>query len=165
MQQSQLSYLVLHSHLFQQSHLFNSITNSVLLSISRSYLIQQPHIFNSVRNSVVLSNFSFISHSIVPHIQPCNKFNCFISFYILIYFKSVQIHLFYLIPQSNFIQQLPHIQKCNKFNILILFTLYLIQQFHIFNSLTNSVLLSNFSFTSHSTVPHIQQDRKFSSII
>ena len=69
--QIQLSYLVLHSHLLQQSHLFNSVTNSV-----------------------VLSNLSFMSYSIVPHIQLCNKFNCFISFYILIYFKSVQITSF-----------------------------------------------------------------------
>ena len=97
--------------------------------LSRSYLIQQSHTFNSVTNLVVLSTFTFISHSTVPHIQPCNKFNCLTSFYILINFKSVQIHWSYLIPQSNFIQQS-----------------------HTFNSVTNSVLLSTFTFISDSTV-------------
>ena len=97
-QQSQWSYLVLHSHLIKQSHTFNSVTHSTLSQIQLSYLVlhshllQQSHLFNSVTNWVVLSNFSFMSHSIVPHIQPCNKFNCFISFYIIIYFKSVQIY-------------------------------------------------------------------------
>ena len=97
-QQSQWSYLVLHSHLINQFHTFNSVTHSTVSQIQLSYLVlhshllQQSHLFNSVTNWVVLSNFSFMSHSIVPHIQPCNKFNCFISFYILIYFKSVQIY-------------------------------------------------------------------------
>ena len=92
-------------------------------------LFPQSHTFNSVTNLVVLSTFTFISHSTVPHIQPCNKFNCLTSFYNLIYFKSVQIHWSYLIPQSNFIQQS-----------------------HTFNSVTNSVLLSTFTFISDSTV-------------
>ena len=132
--------------------------------IQQTNFIQQPHIFNSVTNSVVLSNFSFMSHSIVPHIQPCNKFNCFISFYILIYFKSLQITCFIwfhsLISFNN-----PTYSKVQQIQYSNFFTLYLIQQFHIFNSLTNSVLLSNFSFTSHSTVPHIQQCNKFNSLI
>ena len=142
MQQSQWSYLVLHSHILQQSHLFNSVTNSV-----------------------VLSNFSFMSHSIVPHIQPCNKFNCFISFYILIYFKSVQIYLFYLIPQSNFIQS-PTYSKVqqSQWSYLVLHS-HILQQSHLFNSVTNSVVLSNFSFMSHSIVPHIQPCNKFNCFI
>ena len=128
-QQSQWSFLGLHSHLF------NSRTYSKVSQIQLYYLLyvhisfNSPNIFNIVTNLVVLSTFTFISHSTVPHIQPCNKFNCLTSFYILIYFKSVQIHWSYLIPQSNFIQQS-----------------------HTFNSVTNSVLLSNFTFISHSTV-------------
>ena len=109
-----------------------------ILILFTLYLIQQFHIFNSLTNSVLLSNFSFTSHSTVPHIQKCNKVNGLISFYILIYFNSKQIHKFYLIQQTNFIQQ-PH----------------------IFNRFTNSVVLSNFSFMSHSIVPHIQPCNKF----
>ena len=123
--QSQWSYLVLHYHLFQQSHLFNSVTNSV-----------------------VLSNFTFISHSTVPHIQQCHKFSC------IIYFQS---HISFNSPNN--------IQQCSKFNILIFFTLYLIQQFHIFNSATKSIVLSRFTLSSLSTVALIQQCHKFSSII
>ena len=123
------SYLVLHSHILQQSYLFNIVTNSV-----------------------VLSNFSFMSPSIVPHIQPCNKFNCIISFYILIYFKSVQITSFiWFHILISF--KVPHIQKCNKVNCLISLHSHLFQQSHLFNSVTNSVVLSTFTFISHSTVP------------
>ena len=133
--------------------------------IQQTNFIQQPHIFNSVTNSVVLSNFSFISHSIILHIQPCDKFNYFISFYILIYFKSVQIYLFYLIPQSNFIQS-PTYSKVqhSQWSYLVLHS-HILQQSHLFNSVTNSVVLSNFSFMSHSIVPHIQPCNKFNCFI
>ena len=123
--QSQWTYLVLHYHLFQQSHLFNSVTNSV-----------------------VLSNFTFISHSTVPHIQQCHKFSC------IIYFQS---HISFNSPNN--------IQQCGNFNILIFLTLYLIQQFHVFISKTKSMVLSRFTLSSLSTVALIQQCHKFSSII
>ena len=136
------SYLVLHSHILQQSHLFNIVTNSV-----------------------VLSNFSFMSPSIVPHIQPCNKFNCFISFYILIYFKSVQITCFIWF-HSLISFKVPHIQKCNIVNgsYLVLHS-HILQQSHLFNIVTNSVVLSNFSFMSPSIVPHIQPCNGFNCFI
>ena len=151
MWQIQLFYLVLHSHLFQkctnylfylipQSNFIQSPTYSKVQHSQWSYLVlhshilQQSHLFNSVTNSVVLSNFSFMSHSIVPHIQPCNKFNCFISFYILIYFKSVQITSFIWF-HSLILFKVPHIQKCNKVNCLISFYILI-----SFNSLTYSTV-------------------------
>ena len=165
----QLFYLVLHYHLFQkctnylfylipQSNFIQSPTYSKVqhsqwfLSRLHSHILQQSHLFNIVTNSVVLSNFSFMSPSIVPHIQPCNKFNCFISFYILIYFKSVQITSFIWF-HSLISFKVPHIQKCNKVNCLISLHSHLFQQSHLFNSVTNSVVLSTFTFISHSTVP------------
>ena len=121
--------------------------------IQQTNFIQQTHIFNGVTNSVVLSNFSNMSHSIVPHIQPCNKFNCFISFYIIIYFKSVQITCFIWF-HSLISFKVPHIQKCNIVNgsYLVLHS-HILQQSHLFNIVTNSVVLSTFTFISHSTVP------------
>ena len=158
--QIQIFYLVLHSHLIQQFHIFNHVTNSTVLSrftfssiskvykftsliwfhclisfnsptyskvsqiqlyylISQSHLIQQLQIFNLLKNEVLLSNFTFISHSTVPHIQQCHKFIYFISFYILISFNSSiystmwQIQLFYLVLHSHLFQ------KCT--NSLVLF--------------------------------------------
>ena len=52
-----------------------------------------------------------------------------------------QIQLYYLIPQSN-----------------------LIQQFHILNNATNSIVLSRFTFSSLLTVALIQNCHKFSCI-
>ena len=135
------SYLVLHSHILQQSHLFNIVSNSV-----------------------VLSNFSFMSPSIVPHIQPCNKFNSFISFYILIYFKSVQITSFIWF-HSLISFKVPHIQKCNKVNCLISYILI------SFNSLTYSTVsqIQLYYLLSRSYLiqlfQHIQQCNKFNSLI
>ena len=123
-QQSQWSFLGLHSHLFQQSHLFYSVTNSV-----------------------VLSNFTFISHSTVPHIQPCNKFNCLISFYILIYFISVTNSCLIWFNSRTY-STVSQIQCIIYFHVHILFP-----QSHTFNSVTNLVVLSTFTFISHSTVP------------
>ena len=133
--------MIQQSNFIQQPHIFNSVTNSVVhYLISQSYIIKQSHTFNSVTNSSILSRFTFSSHSTVPYIQPCDQFNCFISFYILIYFKSVQIHMSYLIPKSNFIQQS-----------------------HIFKSATKSIVLSRFKFIlisfnnrTYSTVSQIQ---------
>ena len=115
--------------------------------IQQTNFIQQPYIFNSVTNLVVLSNFSFMSHSIVPHIQPCNKFNCFISFYILIYFKSVQFTCFIWFPC---------LISFNSFKYSTFSKIKFYYLFHIHLS---------FNTPTYSTLPHIQQDRKFSSII
>ena len=134
--------------------------------IQQSNLIQQSHILNSVKNSIVWSRLHYHLISTVLFIQHCYKFsciNCLISFYILIYFNSrtysilsqiqlyiyfafispstaqtyskvSQIHLSYPNPQSN-----------------------LIKQYHILNSVTNSIVWSRFTFSSCSTVPFIQQ--------
>ena len=105
---------------------------------------------------MVLSRITFSSLSTVALIQQCHKFSCIICFNSHISFNS---------PYN--------IQQCNTFNSIISFTLYLIQQFHIFNgatksmvflvlyshlfqqtrlsnSVTNSVLLSNFTVSSYS---------------
>ena len=126
-QQSQLSFLGLHSHLFQQSHLFNSVTNSV-----------------------VLSNFTFISHSTVPHIQQCHKFSCIIYFHHHIPINSpnnvqqcskfnIQTFLHYILFNSSMYS----IVQQNQCSFLGLHS-HLFQQEHLFNSVTNSVVLSNF---------------------
>ena len=101
-QQSQWSFLGLHSHLFQQSQLFKSVTNSVVLStftiISQSTVphIQQCHKFS------LLSTFTFISHSTVPTYSTMKQIR--------------QSYLFYIISYST----VPCIQKCNKVNGLFL---------------------------------------------
>ena len=141
-QESQWSYLVLHSHLFQKCSKFTSIIwfdGLISFNNSISSTVSQIPFYNLI---------SVISYSTVPHIQQCRKFSC------IIYFHS---HISFNSPNN--------IQQCNKFNSIISFTIYLIQQFHIFNSVTNSVVLSNFTVLSYSTVPHIQQCRKFSCII
>ena len=136
----------------------------MVLSRLHSHLFQQSHLFNSVTNSLVLSNFSFISLSTVPHIQPCNKFNCLISllssiskvykFTSLIWFHSL---ISFNSPTYSKVRQ-------SQRSYLVLHS-HLLQQSHLFNSVTNSVVLSNFTFISHSTLPHIQQCHKFSCII
>ena len=194
MSQIQLYYLISQSHLIQQSHLFSSFTNSILYLITQSYLfqqtrhilqchkfgciiqfhslfsfnsslystvsqiqlyylipqsnlIQQFHIFNNVTNLIVLSRFTFSSLSTVAIIQYCHKFSCISSFTFIslstvqTYSTVSQIQLYYLIPQSN-----------------------LIQQFHIFNNVTISIVLSRFTFSSLSTDALIQYCHKFSCI-
>ena len=107
--------------------------------IQQSNLIQQSHILNSVKNSIVWSRFTFSSLSTVALIQYCHKFGCISSFTFIslstgqTYSKVSQIHLFYLIPQSDFIPQS-----------------------HILNIVTNSIVWSRFTFSSYSTVPFIQ---------
>ena len=136
-------------------------------------MIQQSHLFNSVPNSVILSTFTCISHSTVPHIQQCNKFNSLIWFNSVISFNSSKYSTF---SKLSFIIYFHHhipinspnnVQQCSKFNIqtflhYILFNSsmysivqqnqcsflglhsHLFQQEHLFNSVTNSVVLSNF---------------------
>ena len=163
--------------------------------IPQSNLIQQSHILNCVTNSIVWSRFTFSSHSTVPHIKQCYKFNSLISIYILILFNSSiyskvsQINLSHPTPQSNFIQQWTHIKQCYKFNSLISFYILILfnssiysnvsqihlsypipqsnlnQQFHILNCFTNSIVWSRFTFLSYSTVPFIQMFHKFTCLI
>ena len=125
---------------------------------------------------MVLSRFTFSSPSTVALIQQCHKFSSIIQFHIHISFNSPtystmwEIQLSYLVLHSHLFH------KCNKFlsfiwfNSLISFNSptyskvqqsqwsylvlhsHLIQQSHLFNSVTNSVVLSNFTFISHSTV-------------
>ena len=117
-----------------------------ILILFTLYLIQYFHIFNSLTNSVLLSNFTFSSHSTVPHIQQCQKFNCFISFYILITFNSrtystvSQIQLYYLILQSHLIQQSHTFNSVT--NSVVLSTFTIISQSTvqtIFNNVANSI--------------------------
>ena len=124
--------------------LFNSSIYSKVSQIDLSYpirqsnLIQQSHILNSVTNSIVWSRFTFSSLSTVALIQYCHKFSCISSFTFIslstvqTYSKVSQIHYSFLIPRSN-----------------------LIQQSHILNSVTNSIVWSRFTFSSYSTVPYI----------
>ena len=189
-----MSYLIPQSDLIQQPHILNSVANSIVWprftfsSYSTVPFIQKcrkfmslfqfhshisfnrPNLFNSVTNSAVLSNFTISSYSTVAliqqfhkfnlylitqsylfqqtrHILQCHKFGCIIQFHSLFSFNSSlystvsQIQLYYLIPQSN-----------------------LIQQFHIFNNVTNLIVLSRFTFSSLSTVALIQYCHKFSCI-
>ena len=108
--------------------------------IQQYNFIQQPHIFNSVTNSVVLSNFTVLSHYTVPHIQ-----------------------LYYLISQSNSFNS-PTYSIVSQIQLNYLIS-HLIQQTHTFNSVTNSTILSRFTFSSHSTVPYIQPCDKFNYFI
>ena len=116
--------------------------------ISDSNLIQQFHILNNATNSIVLSRFTFSSLLTVALIQYCHKFSCISSFTFIslstvrTYSKVSQIHLSYPIPKSN-----------------------LIQQSHILKSVTNSVVLSNFTISSYSKFALIQECHKFSCII
>ena len=126
-----------------------SIVSQILLYylISDSNLIQQFHILNNATNSIVLSRFTFSSLLTVALIQYCHKFSCISSFTFIslstvqTYSKVSQIHLSYPIPKSN-----------------------LIQQSHILNSVTNSIVWSRPSFSSYSTVSFIQKCRKFTSL-
>ena len=76
---------------------FNSPTYSTLSQIqlyyliSHSCLIQQSHIFKSATKSMVLSRFTFSSPSTVPLIQHCHKFSCIIYFHVHISFNSPNI--------------------------------------------------------------------------
>ena len=120
---------------------------------------------NGLISFYILISLNSSTHSTVSHIQQCHKFNCLISFYILISFNSLtysivsQIELYYLISHS-----------C------------LIQYSHIFNHVTNSTVLSRFTFSSitkvykftsfiwfHSLisfkVPHIQNCNKVNGLI
>ena len=142
MQQSQCSYLVLHSHLIKQFHIINSLINSILLS-----------------------NFTFSSHSTVPHIQQCHKFNCLISFYILIYSKVYKFTSFIWF-HSLISFKVPHIQKCNKVNGLISFYILIsfssptystVSQIQLYYILSRSYLIQQSQ--------HIQQCNKFNSLI
>ena len=171
MLQIQLYYLISQSHLIQSSHLFKSVTNSAVLSDSTfSSLSTVAHIQYCHKFSCISSLHSYLFHQ-SKHIQKFHKFTCLIQFHILISFK------------------VPHIKQCYKFNnlisfyILILFNSsmysnvqqsqwsylglhsHLLQQSHLFNSVTNSVVLSNFTFISHSTVQNIQQCHIISCII
>ena len=122
-----------------------------MYQVSHSYLFQQFHLFKSVANSLVFSNFTVVSRSTDPT-----------------YSKVSQIHLSYLIPQSDLNSTVPHIKQYQKFNSLISFyILILYQQFYLFNIVTNSVVsivLSRFTFSSISTVALIQYCHKFSCI-
>ena len=115
--------------------------------IPQSNLIQQFHILNNATNSIVLSRFTFSSLLTVALIQYCHKFSCISSFTFIslstvqTYSKVSQIHLSYPIPKSN-----------------------LIQQSHILNSVTNSIVWSRLTFSSYSTVSFIQKCRKFTSL-
>ena len=134
-------------------------------------MIQQSHLFNSVTNSVVISTFTFISHSTVPHIQQCHKFSCIIYFHVHISFHSPNI--FNNETNSTVLSFLHHIlfnssmySKVQQSQLSYLgLHSHLFQQSHLFNSVTNSVALSNFTFISHSTVPDIRQCHKLSCII
>ena len=158
--------------MIQKFHIFNSLTNSVLLSISHSHLIQMSHTFNSVTNSTVLSRFTFSSiskvykftsfiwfHSlisfIVLHIQKCNKVNGLISF------KFSSISIVYKFNSLFWFQSLisfnrptySKVQQIQYFNIVYIIydsKVPYIQQSHKFS------FIIYFTFSSHSNVPHIQ---------
>ena len=176
-QQSQWSYLVLHSHLLQQSHTFNSLIScnsptypkvqqsQCSYLVLHSHLIKPFHILNSLTNSVLLSNFTFSSHSTVPHIQQCHKFNCLISFYILIYSKVYKFTSFIWF-HSIISFKVPHIQKCNKVNGLISFYILIsfnsptystVSQIQLYYILSRSYLIQQSQ--------HIQQCYKFNRFI
>ena len=140
--QIELYYLIPQSNLIQQSHILNSVKNSIVWSRLHSHLIQDSHLFNIVTNSVVsivLSRFTFSSISTVALIQYFHKFSCISSFTFIslstvqTYSKVSQILLSYHISQSN-----------------------LIQQSHILYSIYYSIFWSRFTFSSYSTVPFIQ---------
>ena len=128
MLQIQLYYLISQSHLIQRSHLFNSVTNSAVLSDSTfSSLSTVAHIQYCHKFSCISSLHSYLFHQ-SKHIQKFHKFTCLIQFHILISFK------------------VPHIKQCYKFNCLI--SLYILISFNspnIFKSFTNLVVLSNFT--------------------
>ena len=114
--------------------------------IPQSNLIQQSHILNGVKNSIVWSRFTFSSLSTVLLIQYCHKFGCISSFTFIslstvqTYSKVSQIHLFYLIPQSDLIPQSHILKQCHKFNSLISFYILI-----LFNS---SIYSKCLKFTS-----------------
>ena len=122
-----MSDLVLHSHLFQQSRLFNIVTNSVVYLVSQPYLLQQPkhiqkfhklilsypiaksnlikqsHILNSVTNSIVWSRLHY-------HLFQQSRL-----------FNIVTNSVVYLVSQSYLFQQSKHIQKFHKLSCIIQF--------------------------------------------
>ena len=115
--------------------------------IPQSNLIQQSHILNGVKNSIVWSLFTFSSYSTVPFIQSVSNSLVFSNSTVIsrstdpTYSTLSQIELYYLIPQSN-----------------------LIQQSHILNGVKNSIVWSRFTFSSYSTVTFIQKCCKFTSV-
>ena len=170
-QQSQWSYLILHSHLIKHSHTFNSVTNSTVLS---------RFTFSSISKVYQYTSFIWF-HSLisfkVPHIKKCNKANGLISFYILIFFNSPtystvsQIQLYYILSRSYLIQQSQHIQQCNKFNSLIWFNSLISCNSPTYPKVQQSqwsylvYILISLNSPTHSKVSHIQQCHKFNCII
>ena len=152
-----MSDLVLHSHLFQQSKHIQKFHKFLLFYlIPQSDLIPQSHILNSITNSIVWSRFTFSSYSTVSFIQKCCKFGCISSFTFIslstvqTYSKVSQNHLFYLIPQFDLIPQ-SHILNCvtnsivwSCFTFSSCSTVPFIQQF------PNYLVFSNFTLISHS---------------
>ena len=109
--------------------------------------------------SIVLSRFTFSSISTVALIQYFHKFSCISSFTFIslstvqTYSKVSQILLSYHISQSNLIQQ-SHILYSIYYSIFwSRLHSHLIQQFHLFKSVANSLVFSNSTDISRSTDP------------
>ena len=143
---------------FNIPNIFINVANSTVLYWFNSLI--SFHIFNSPTYSKVqqIKYFNLvyiISDSTFPYIQQSHKFSCIISFYILISFKGPthstvsQIQLSYLISRSYLIQHSQLIHQCSKSSHQCSkFNSHLIQQSHTFNSVTNSTVLSRFTFSS-----------------
>ena len=116
--QIHLSYKIPQSNLFQQSHILNSVTNSIVWSRFTFSSLSTVQTYSKVSQiSLVLSNSTVISRSTDPT-----------------YSTLSQIQLYYLIPQSNLIQQF-HIFKNVKIQLS-----YLVYILISFNSRTYSIL-------------------------
>ena len=143
MAQILLYYLILQSNLIQQSHILNSVKNSIVWSrftfssyinssiystlsqillyqlsylVLHSHLFQQSHLFNIVTNSVV---YLFCIHISFNSPNIC---------------KSFKIHLSYPIPHSNHIQQSIILNSVTNSIVWSRLHSHLVQQFHLFNS-------------------------------
>ena len=124
--QIQLYYLISQSHLIQQSHTFNSVTNSVLLSTFTFISHSTIPTYSTMKQIQQSYLFYIISYSTVPCIQKCNKVNGLFLVYILI-FSTVAL-----------------IQKCHKFSCIIYFHVHIsFNSPNIFNNETNSTVLSD----------------------